>query len=921
MMRRGILASMGPTSFLWGLFLIATLSFIGVVPASFGGSAAGAATIDAAMPATIPPEIVADWELRDNVASVGYAGATKSIISALPPAYASKAVQGTTKEAYLAAAHLQRVAQMEPVAPQIQQILYDKHYDLGGSIIGNIEDLKGDGYSSPCTGAKFNLPGMSRGSNFKSGSALLICNMTNYYGTPTTLLSDAGGVMRDPCLSYDGKKVAFAWSKDNDGYHIWEVDIATKATRQLTDDPATNLKVSDFEPCYTPDGQIIFNSSRVFGTVDCNFNIVSNLFIMDTAGRYLRRVGFDQVHTTYPTMMSNGKVLYSRWEYNDRNVSTVYGLFTMNTDASHQTEYYGNQTTTPNTLPQGREIPGSDGMVLAITGGHMGLYNGALCTIDPNVGRNGTASAKLICPSRAWTGGGMSMTGVPDDEKLFQNPYPLDKTRFLISYRTSKSAKFGIYLMSIDGATKQLIASDASMSVGSPIPLVARSLPPTPTYQANYSLKTAEVALTNAYYGIGTNPSTTSFSKVPQGSIKKIRVVALEYRVFPWFGNTGASAYTSTPLARWNGSWEAKRIVGEATVESDGSANMIVPARTPLYYQLLDADGCMIQTMRSWSTLQPGERFACYGCHEDKNIAPPPVINPIANKPKELDAFYGIKDEYFSFPRYIQPLLDKHCTSCHSGSSPDGSLDLSGTTFWTGTLTNDNDNKTACKNWSNAYYNLTAGIAGFTTKGKYVNIGGFDVNARAEGLTPNSTGSSKSALITKLKGGHVQGLPKEVIEKLAAFIDLAICYSGYYTEGMKPSDSTAYEERWKKTLGVERAVEDKNIQNFIAAGGYPGVGIANPGSKGSGSSLFYNEGLFKVRFSLDGRKLIANVPSEGTLTLMDLCGRQIMVCNLSRDAVKNGASVTLRGAGLTRGLYIVKFSGASVSGQRAITVL
>jgi hypothetical protein len=48
-----------------------------------------------------------------------------------------------------------------------------------------------------------------------------------------------------------------------------------------------------------------------------------------------------------------------------------------------------------------------------------------------------------------------------------------------------------------------------------------------------------------------------------------------------------------------------------------------VPARTPIYFQVLDAKGYTIQTMRSWSTLQNGEHFSCTGCHENKLEAGP----------------------------------------------------------------------------------------------------------------------------------------------------------------------------------------------------------------------------------------------------------------------------------------------------------
>lgn len=43
-----------------------------------------------------------------------------------------------------------------------------------------------------------------------------------------------------------------------------------------------------------------------------------------------------------------------------------------------------------------------------------------------------------------------------------------------------------------------------------------------------------------------------------------------------------------------------------------------MPAHTPVYFQVLDAKGYTIQSMRSWSTLQSGEHFSCIGCHENK---------------------------------------------------------------------------------------------------------------------------------------------------------------------------------------------------------------------------------------------------------------------------------------------------------------
>ncbi len=63
--------------------------------------------------------------------------------------------------------------------------------------------------------------------------------------------------------------------------------------------------------------------------------------------------------------------------------------------------------------------------------------------------------------------------------------------------------------------------------------------------------------------------------------------------------------------------------LGTVPVESDGSFYMEVPARTPLRLQTLDADGAVLQTMRSWIWVMPEEARGCIGCHEDRELTPP----------------------------------------------------------------------------------------------------------------------------------------------------------------------------------------------------------------------------------------------------------------------------------------------------------
>jgi hypothetical protein len=243
---------------------------------------------------------------------------------------------------------------------------------------------------------------------------------------------------------------------------------------------------------------------------------------------------------------------------------------------------------------------------------------------------------------------------------------------------------------------------------------------------------------------------------------------------------------------------------------------------------------------------------------------------------------------------------------------------MSGDKIWTGTLSNDADNKTACKYWSKAYYNLTTGVGGFSGSGKYVNF--ISVMSQTAALRPYSFGSVKSPLITKLRGGHVKQLTKEDFEKLCAWIDLCICYSGHYAEGMKPADSAAYIARFNKTRGAYITNVDKpNVQSFIADGQYQ-VGVYNPQKKNFENAALSAANPFKVQLSLGGGKLIVHAPCEGTLTVLDLSGRRIFGFELSKKIIGKGLNVPLK-ARLPRGLYIAKFKGVTITGQQTLAVL
>jgi hypothetical protein len=342
---------------------------------------------------------------------------------------------------------------------------------------------------------------------------------------------------------------------------------------------------------------------------------------------------------------------------------------------------------------------------------------------------------------------------------------------------------------------------------------------------------------------------------VPRGSIKKLRVVALDFRA-AGIGNNGSSgpggaALISTPIAIGNGSWDVKIILGDAEVHEDGSCLFEVPARTPVYFQAIDDRGFAVQTMRSWSTLQPGEFASCVGCHEHKNTTPPTpgaLSRALAQPVRPLTPFYG-PPRGFSFAREIQPVLDRHCVSCHQErepllarlANPKASPLLEslnhGDGAWVRTPAHTNrafsllgtpvEDRTAKRWWSDSYLALTEARpsqADHAAQSFYGNPRGRWVNwigsqSVPEPLPPYFAGAAHSQLMTLLMAGH-RGvkLTREEIEKVACWIDLLVPFCGDYREAnaWAPDEKQKYEHYAGKRQAYAEE-EKRSLEAWIAA--------------------------------------------------------------------------------------------------------
>ena len=122
--------------------------------------------------------------------------------------------------------------------------------------------------------------------------------------------------------------------------------------RQLT----TGAGISDIDPIYLPDGDILFSSTREPKVCQCNRHVQANLFRMDAAGRHLRQLGRNTLFEGHPALMPDGRILYDRWEYVDKHFGPAFGLWTMNPDGTNHAVFYGNNAWSPGAILDGRIV-------------------------------------------------------------------------------------------------------------------------------------------------------------------------------------------------------------------------------------------------------------------------------------------------------------------------------------------------------------------------------------------------------------------------------------------------------------------------------------------------------------------------------------------------------------------------------------
>jgi len=539
---------------------------------------------------------------------------------------------------------------------------------------------------------------------------------------------------------------------DNEPTHLFEIGIDGKNLRQLTG----HRLWSDLDPTYLPSGEIGFVSERCGASLQCNEmdkdETSCNLYVMQPDGSRIRRLSVSKDGDYLPHCLDDGTIGYTRWEYEQRGWANIQSLWTVRPDGTGADAWFKQHLNNPWALEDFRSIPGTNNnRLVAVAAGHHTLAAGPVVVITPSDGMNDPRAIRIVTPGVYPPEGGMSGSpvdagGVADRGGFYMTPWPLSQKYFLAAYSYSPAqterAGYGIYLIDVFGS-KELLYRDPGISCFVPIPLRPRPRPPVLADTTDPSQSFAVCSLTAAAFGMpGVEPGRARYLRVLQGI------------QWPYDEKHGGQRYE--PDAKGAENWNPTRVLGTVPLEADGSAYFKLPADQAVYFQLLDENHMELRRMRSFISFQPGERRACVGCHETRAVAPPDGPFPAAMLREPVDPVpppWGTPA--MSFLRDVQPIFDRHCTSCHGGMTPAGGLDFSG--------------------------GLTSGPQGRTRNVAYDTIFAHrliarsNVNDDAQITMPLAFGSHRSKLVEVLRSGACSSRAKLSAEewlRLITWIDL-----------------------------------------------------------------------------------------------------------------------------------------------------
>jgi hypothetical protein len=488
-------------------------------------------------------------------------------------------------------------------------------------------------------------------------------------------------------FSADGTRMIFSMrgpfdpnleDEDQPTWKLWEYDLTTRTLRRIIQSDITAEAGHDVSPHYLPDGRIIYASTRqrqskaiLLDEGKPQFDAQEEdrtedalvLHVIDSDGNNMHQVSFNQSHDYDPTVLDEGKVMFSRWDHAG-GVNGIH-LYKMNPDGTELELMYGAQshaTGTNNSVVQfvgAREMLNGEIMAIIRQFDHPEL-GGDIVVIDAqtyventqptasNSGMQGPAQ-RDVTPNQVRTDlppsqGGRFSSAFPLWDgtgrvlvtwsicRLIQDPaatppivVPCTATNLAIPTAVIAPPLYGVWMYDPSSQTQLPVVigqegvyvSEVVAAQPRPNPQVIIDKIPGVDLDLDLASQNAGVINIRSVYDIDgvaavnipvvADPGLTMAAQRPARFLRVEKAVSIPDDDVRDFDDTAFGPIIQLGM---------REIVGYAPVEPDGSVRVKVPANVALAVSVLDADGRRISTRHNnWLQVRPGDEVRCDGCH------------------------------------------------------------------------------------------------------------------------------------------------------------------------------------------------------------------------------------------------------------------------------------------------------------------
>jgi Hydrazine synthase alpha subunit middle domain/WD40-like Beta Propeller Repeat len=496
------------------------------------------------------------------------------------------------------------------------------------------------------------------------------------------------GDVRDVQISADGTRLLFAMRgpfdenlalEDQPTWNIWEYDIPSDTLRRIIVSDILAEDGQDISPNYLPDGRIIFSSTRQrtakavlldegkpqFEALDEDRNeFASVLHVMNDDGTDLHQVSFNQSHDYYPTVLSSGQILFSRWD-RAGNVNGIH-LYRMNPDGSALELNYGAESHMTGTGGTEVEFINAhemmDGRVMAIVrpfthpelGGDVAIIdtNTYVENTQPNAANPGmTGPAQTSATSNSvrtdllpspggrfssafplWDGSGRVFASWSNCRVVINNAITACTPTNLADPNVVVAPPlYGIWMYDpVDQTQLPVVVGEEGVFIADVVAAQPRPMPPVIidldqggggdtdwmtegvgviNIRSVYDLDGVDVA-TPSIEGLA-DPAIATADQRPARFVRFVKAVSIPDDDLVDLNNTAFGPNIRQGM---------REIIGYAPVEPDGSVRVKVPANVALAIDVLDADGHRIfPRHQNWLQVRPGQELRCNGCHDPQS--------------------------------------------------------------------------------------------------------------------------------------------------------------------------------------------------------------------------------------------------------------------------------------------------------------